>query len=448
MIRKLSILSVVIISMFILCSAMAYADTNIVLTDNMEIESIEDENVTITSTGIFNLTIKNGINATGNVTINGASVIVKDYGIAASGDISITNKAYVESYSDEVVDHYGPRAIASKNGKVTITDSFVNAEISNGGSFVIYGYNGFKAKSVMLNMKAGANSSGGISTYNDYAGIDIRDSAITADMQGGCGLSAYRGDIYLDHIAADLYTGYEGISGHEKVDLINSTITINGGKNNPGAGMMPDGIFAYGTINIDGGTLISKSELGNGIYANDDIIVTNNTERVEASGENYAIKTGSGGKITLGNDLCITEPQEGKISDYGNMIVDKNGYSAKLAVITGPSHKPDPVPVVKKTNLLKAKGKTYIVKRKTVKRKSVTVKTSRIIKFTNKGKGTRTYKKLSGNGKITVNKKTGKVTIKKGLKKGKYIVKIRITAKGDSRYKSKSITVRSKIIVK
>ena len=448
MFRKLSILSAMIVSMLVICSAAVYADTNIILEDNMELDRIEDENITITSTGHYSLTVKNGINATGSITIDKAAVIVKNFGIVASGDINISNQAFVDSYSKEVVDHYGPRAIASKNGKVTVTDSMVQTEISDGGSYVIYSCHGFKAKSAIINMKTGNNSSGGISTYNNGAGIDIRDSAVTADIKRGDGMSAYRGDVYLENIFAELRTGSEGISGYDKVEIINSGITIDGGKEEPGAGLPPGGMFAYGSIKIDGGILTSKSELGDGIYANDDVIVTNSTERVEASGKDYAIKTGSGGKILLESDLCITEPQGGKVSEQGNMIVDKNGVSAKDAVITGPSHKPDPVPVVKKTNPLKAKGKTYKVSRKTVKKKKVVVKTSKVIKFTNKGKGTLTYKKMSGNGKITINKKTGKVTIKKGLKKGKYTVKIKITAKGNSTYRPKSVTVKSKIVVR
>ena len=125
------------------------------------------------------------------------------------------------------------------------------------------------------------------------------------------------------------------------------------------------------------------------------------------------------------------------------MITDKNGNAVSKVILKGGS-----APVTKKTNPLKVKGKTYKVKYKTLKKKTVSTKVSNVIRFYNKGKGTRTYKKTSGNGKISVNKKTGKVTIKKGLKKGKYTVKIKVTAKGDSKYKSKSATATVKIVVK
>ena len=58
------------------------------------------------------------------------------------------------------------------------------------------------------------------------------------------------------------------------------------------------------------------------------------------------------------------------------------------------------------------------------------------------------FKKLSGNKAITVNKKTGKITVKKGLKKGTYKVKIRVTAKASANYNAGKKTVTVKIKVK
>ena len=62
-------------------------------------------------------------------------------------------------------------------------------------------------------------------------------------------------------------------------------------------------------------------------------------------------------------------------------------------------------------------------------------------RFADKGQGTRTYTKASGNSKITVNKSTGKVTVKKGLKKGTYTVKVKVKAAGNEYYKASTKTV-------
>ncbi len=98
-------------------------------------------------------------------------------------------------------------------------------------------------------------------------------------------------------------------------------------------------------------------------------------------------------------------------------------------------------------NAFTAKGKKVTVKAATLKKKSVTLARKKVITYS-KAKGTVTYKKASGNKKITVNAKTGKITVKKGLKKGTYKVKIKVTAKGNSKYKAATKTVTVTIVVK
>ncbi len=54
-----------------------------------------------------------------------------------------------------------------------------------------------------------------------------------------------------------------------------------------------------------------------------------------------------------------------------------------------------------------------------------------------KNAGTISYEKLSGSSaKLLLNKTTGKVTVKKGTKKGKYMIKIKVKAAGTTNYKS------------
>jgi|GEM_PF-2281194 hypothetical protein len=103
----------------------------------------------------------------------------------------------------------------------------------------------------------------------------------------------------------------------------------------------------------------------------------------------------------------------------------------------------------KAANPLKVKAKTAKVKFSKLKKKAQKLKVTKVVKFTKKGQGTLTYKKVKGNKKISINKKTGKVTIKKGLKKGTYKVKVKIKAKGNANYKASAFkTVTFKIKVK
>ena len=102
----------------------------------------------------------------------------------------------------------------------------------------------------------------------------------------------------------------------------------------------------------------------------------------------------------------------------------------------------------KRTNPLAVKGKTASVRFSRLKKRNQALAVSKVIKFTRKGQGKVTYAKSSGNKKITINKKTGKVTVKKGLKKGTYKVKVKITAAGTSTYKKATKTTTFKIKVK
>ena len=95
---------------------------------------------------------------------------------------------------------------------------------------------------------------------------------------------------------------------------------------------------------------------------------------------------------------------------------------------------------------MKVKAKTVTVKAKAVKKKAQKIAVKRALTVT-KQVGKVTYKKAGGNKKITV-ASTGKITVKKGLKKGTYKVRIKVTAKGNGTYKAGSKTVTVKVRVK
>ena len=94
----------------------------------------------------------------------------------------------------------------------------------------------------------------------------------------------------------------------------------------------------------------------------------------------------------------------------------------------------------------KIKGRTLAVKAATLKKKNITVKPAKVIKVSN-AVGKVTYSRKSGSKKIVV-KKNGKVTIKKGLKKGTYKVKVSVKAAGSKNYKKFSKAVAFTVKVK
>jgi hypothetical protein len=120
-------------------------------------------------------------------------------------------------------------------------------------------------------------------------------------------------------------------------------------------------------------------------------------------------------------------------------------------------------PKAKKANPMTAKGKTVKIKYKKLKKKNQTIKRRKAITIKN-NKGKLTYKKVSVTKKrskkiwkkaskkiakkFTINKKTGKITVKRGVKKGTYRMKVRVADAGTKIYKSKTKTVTVTIKVK
>ena len=109
----------------------------------------------------------------------------------------------------------------------------------------------------------------------------------------------------------------------------------------------------------------------------------------------------------------------------------------------------------KAANPLSIKAKTAKVKLAKVKKKAQKLNASKIITFTANGEGKVTYKlvsaklgKKSFKRKFKIAKANGKLTVKKGLKKGTYKVKIKVKAAGNANYNAsewKTVTVKIKV---
>lgn len=160
-------------------------------------------------------------------------------------------------------------------------------------------------------------------------------------------------------------------------------------------------------------------------------------------------------------------PGVGEKPDYGylkggswdeNPPTDKVISSAKVFTY---SYEKDPNPPttakpekkVKKANTLSVKGKKVKVKYKKLKKKAKKIKAKKSVKFINRGQGKLTYKllkvkKAKFKKYFKINRKTGKIRIKKKLRKGKYTLKVRIIAAGDAEYKasaSKVVTIKIRV---
>ena len=151
----------------------------------------------------------------------------------------------------------------------------------------------------------------------------------------------------------------------------------------------------------------------------------------------FTISDSNGKKLNAGIDYAVIYPVASKnVGVYHvGVLFDSDKYEGFYDTNFS---------IVAAKNPLSVKGLTKTVKASVVKKKNVTVSALKVTK----AQGKKSFKKVKGNKKITVNSKNGKLTIKKGLKKGTYSVKVKVTAKGNKNYLSGSKTVTVKIKVK
>ena len=165
--------------------------------------------------------------------------------------------------------------------------------------------------------------------------------------------------------------------------------------------------------------------------------VKTNIKVGETTKINVDVQYGAGDtKFTSETPKVVTVSKDGVVKGVGagkgTIVVENNGVKKKVTLN-----------VTKKANTMTVKAKT--VKAKAAKKTAV--KKSKAFTIRN-AKGKVTFKKVKGNKKIKISK-NGKITIKKGLKKGKtYKLKVKVTANGNSVFAAKSKTVTVKIKVK
>ena len=144
--------------------------------------------------------------------------------------------------------------------------------------------------------------------------------------------------------------------------------------------------------------------------------------------------------------LAIRVPNLSEVEKYSVAFVflpDPSRYSNYIFKYYRPNYQNSP-PL---PGPLAVKGKTIKVNYSKLKKKSQSFKVSRALSISGYKDGL-TFKKLKGNKKITINKKTGKVTVKRYLKKKTYKVKVKITAKGADGAAPETVTATFKVRVR
>ena len=142
------------------------------------------------------------------------------------------------------------------------------------------------------------------------------------------------------------------------------------------------------------------------------------------------------------NTKVATVDSKGKVTIKGTGAV-RITMTAKATSTYKAATRDLVIKVAKKTPSITTKISSKAISYNTLKKKSQVFTLGTSVA----SKGTLTLKKLSGTSAITVNSKTGKFTVKKGLKKGTYRVKVQIksAAKGNYNAASRTMTVTVKV---
>ena len=159
---------------------------------------------------------------------------------------------------------------------------------------------------------------------------------------------------------------------------------------------------------------------------------------------NYTGKAQTQNPVVTLDGVTLTKDTEYTVSYKNN----KNAGTATVTVTgTGDNHMGTATATFKINKI--AQKMTATAKTKTVKVSKVKKAKQTVAPITVKNaQGTKVFKKASGSNKLTVNAKTGKVTVKKGTKKGTYKCKVKVTAKGNTNYKAMTKTVNVTVKVK
>ena len=177
------------------------------------------------------------------------------------------------------------------------------------------------------------------------------------------------------------------------------------------------------------------------------VVLSKTSFAYNAKTQKPTVKTIGGEKLALGTDYSMTIK-----NSKGSTVTSPKAVGTYTVIVTGKGSYTGTAKatykITKAANPLSVKAKTASVKYSKLKSKARVLSFTSVVSFVKKGQGRLSYAKLSGNKKITVNKKTGKVSVAKGLAKGIYKVKAKVKAAGNANYNAsawKKVTFKVKV---
>ena len=272
------------------------------------------------------------------------------------------------------------------------------------------------------------------------------------------------------------FTSSEDLSDKNTVECLEANVSATLANGAKAEGVKGNGQTLYGPLNLGeynqagANAFMWSWNEGNGageVKFNLPLLENNETQSVEKSQatgleEVNGLKVGDKVEMQLVTEFKNNIPAEvlpgGSHELPGNkatFTVEESSKYPKTVDIGSETPEPEtpstpstPAAPVKRLNnpIFVVAKKVTIKSKKLKKKKKVTVSAKKAFVMQN-AQGKVTYKKLKGNKKISINK-DGKITVKKGIKKGKYTVWVRVSVAGNNGYYPADKNVKCTIVVK
>ncbi len=196
----------------------------------------------------------------------------------------------------------------------------------------------------------------------------------------------------------------------------------------------------YGQAGFDPTTLLVVGTI------TEPVLVAENVADV-AIGEHTIYTTLDGKTYTAGHNINGAGDYYDGFMERPFSVAAQYDFSKLLNIVDDNTvEKPKDTISIKSKQPMTVKAKTVTVKYKKLKKKKMVVKAITV----KKAQGTVSYAKVKkgSSSKLSINKKTGKITVKKGTKKGTYKIVVKVTANGNAKYLKGSKTFKVKVKVK